>query len=254
MRHILALTAFTALSSAAFAAPVSLALNVMNGEQPFTGHLTTQAGQTITVTLWQLYVSNVALIKADGTELPLPGLSLLNLGGSDGAHNVPVLTGDVPAGEYRGVRFDVGVPRALNHLDASTQPAPLGLDVGMFWAWNPGYIFSRFEGRAQVGGQTRAVALHMGADTRRLTVSLGDPMKPGLIRVQGGQTTPVTVNFNAARMVAAGVGAELFDLSNSKYVQVHGGAVADQLYLNLSTAFTLADAVPAAGMAMPGHK
>ncbi len=254
MRTLIRLTALTAaLTGTTLAAPFALNLNVLNGDRPFTGQLTTQAGQVVTTTLWQLYISNVALVRDDGTELPVPGLTLLQLGGTNPTQNVPVLKADVPAGTYRGVRFDVGVPRALNHLDASTQQAPLGLDVGMFWAWNPGYIFSRFEGKAQVGGQTRDVALHMGADTRRLTVSLGDPMKPGTIQIKDSGA-PVTVNLNAARMVAAGVGTEKFDLSDAKYTQVHGGPVADQLYLNLGTAFSLAGTAPTAGMSMPGQK
>ena len=254
MRILTALTALSLTASLASAAPIALNLNVMHDDRPFTGQLVTQTGQTIDTTLWQLYVSNVALVKSDGTELPVPGLTLLKFGPGSTYQDVPVLTGDVPAGEYRGVRFDVGVPRELNHLDASTQAAPLGLDVGMFWAWNPGYIFSRYEGKAQVGGQLKDVALHVGADTRRMSISLGDSMKPGTLKVLDGQTTPITINLNAARMVAAGIGSETFDLNNAKYVQVHTGAVADQLYLNLAGAFSLAGNVPTAGMSMPGHK
>ncbi|WP_424950856.1 MbnP family protein [Deinococcus sp.] len=240
MRHLFLLAALTL--TPALAAPVSLNLNITNGTQPFTGTLTTSAGQSIQTTLWQMYISNVALVKADGTEVALPGLNLIRLDGKGPFQNILAFKGDAPAGEYRGIRFDVGVPRALNHVDASTQKDPLGMDVGMFWAWNPGYIFSRYEGKATIGNQTTDVYLHMGDDKRRLSVNLADVMKPGTAISVGAAGKTVNVNLDASRMVSGGLNGGKFDLSDAAYVQVHGGAVADQLYLNLAGAFSLAGA------------
>jgi hypothetical protein len=252
MRHLTALAALAC--SSALAAPITLNLDIMNGAQPFTGALTTSAGQTLNVTLWQLYISNVALVRADGAEVPVAGLNLIKLGAKGPFQNIPALKGDAPVGDYRGVRFDIGVPRSLNHVDASTQVDPLGLDSGMFWAWNPGYIFSRFEAKATLGNQTLDVTLHMGDDKRRLSVDLADLMKPGTaINVSEAGAT-VKVNLDASKMVSAGLNGGKFDLTDARYVEVHGGAVADQLYLNLSGAFSLAGAPTAAGMVMPAGK
>ncbi|WP_425146489.1 MbnP family protein [Deinococcus sp.] len=246
MRHLLILTALTL--TPALAAPVTLNLNIVSGTQPFSGKLTTSAGQTIDTTLWQMYFSNVALVRADGGEVPLSGLNLVKLDASGPFQNITAFKGNAPAGEYRGVRFDVGVPRALNHVDASTQKAPLGLDVGMFWAWNPGYIFSRYEGKATLGNQTMDVALHMGDDKRRLSVNLADVMKPGTaISVQNSGAV-VNITLDAAKLVASGLNGKPFDLTDAAYVQVHGGPVADQLYLNLGSAFSLGSAAPSASV------
>ena len=241
----------SALLSMAHAAPLTLRLNIMNGDKPFTGQLTTSGGQMIQTTMWQMYISNVSLVKADGSEVKVKGMNLVKLGEKGPFQNILAFKADVVPGKYRGLRFDVGLPRDLNHIDASTQKAPLGVDSGMFWAWNPGYIFSRYEGKAKVGNQTLEVALHVGEDRRRMNVDLADMMKPGTIVNVTAKGAQVAVKLDAQKMVAAGVNGGKFDLADNQYVQVHGGAVADQLYLNLAGAFSLMKAGSAAsGMTM----
>lgn len=252
MRKLMLLAALTL--TPALAAPISLNLNIMNGTQPFTGVLTTSAGQSIQTTMWQMYISNVALVKADGSEVPVAGLNLIKLDGKGPFQNILAFKGDAPAGEYRGVRFDVGLPRTLNHIDASTQKDPLGLDAGMFWAWNPGYIFSRYEGKATIGNQTTDVYLHLGEDKRRLSVDLADTMKPGTAISVGATGKTVNISLDASKMVSSGLNGGKFDLSDAAYVQVHDGAVADQLYLNLAGAFTLSAAPQANGTKLPAGK
>ncbi len=239
MRHLLLSLALCA--SSAVAAPLTVQFNLMNGAQPFAFDqpLTSSAGQPLKVTFWRAYLSHFALVQADGTEVPVPGVVLADFEAGGATQNVKVFAGDVPPGSYRGLRFDVGLPRDLNHQDASGQSAPLGVDSGMFWAWNPGYIFSRFEGEATVNGQVRPVALHMGEDQRRLTVNLADLQKPDTTLTMDAAGATVTVQADLARMMAQGVNGAPFDLSQATYQQVHGGPVADQLYLNLQGAFSL---------------
>jgi uncharacterized repeat protein (TIGR04052 family) len=54
------------------------------------------------------------------------------------------ITGTRPHGEVDGVRFQIGIPFELNHLDSATAPAPLNAP-GMFWAWQGGYKFVRVD-------------------------------------------------------------------------------------------------------------
>jgi len=54
------------------------------------------------------------------------------------------IIGQIGHGTHDAVRFDVGVPFALNHLDSATAPAPLNAP-GMFWAWQSGYKFLRVD-------------------------------------------------------------------------------------------------------------
>lgn len=54
------------------------------------------------------------------------------------------IVGTVPAGDYTGVRFKIGVPESRNHGNQATAPSPLNLE-GMFWSWTTGYKFLRLD-------------------------------------------------------------------------------------------------------------
>jgi uncharacterized repeat protein (TIGR04052 family) len=55
-----------------------------------------------------------------------------------------VVTGTVPAGDYDGIRFKMGVPFDLNHDNQATAPAPLQ-STTMQWSWQSGYKFLRID-------------------------------------------------------------------------------------------------------------
>ncbi|SMB81461.1 hypothetical protein [Deinococcus hopiensis] len=60
----------------------------------------------------------------------------------------------------------------------------------MCCTWNPGSIFSRDEDKASLGNQTLDLALHIGGDSRRVTVSLGNLVPPETaFNVQSGKST-----------------------------------------------------------------
>lgn len=238
MKKLLILSALT-LGLAA-AAPVTLTVNLTNGKDPFTGKVTTSGGQTISMDTWKFYVSNVALVKADGSEQPVSGLNLVKLKAGDSFQNVVMFKGNAPAGEYKGVRFSIGVPRAVNHKDATTAKAPLSVDDGMFWAWNSGYIFSSFEGKTDLNGSALPVALHYGEDKNYSTISFADLQKNtmNMTLMNHGMTIPL--NLDVAKLVSTGPNGEKFDLTQAKYQQAHFGAVSDQLRANLLSAFSMA--------------
>ncbi|MBK1712673.1 MbnP family copper-binding protein [Rubrivivax gelatinosus] len=112
----------------------------------------------------RFYISNVKLVKADGTELALTlganddwnyssggnTLTLIDLEDASGncssgttATNARI-TGTVPAGDYVGVKMTMGVPFALNHSDYAAAPAPLDLQA-MAWSWQSGRKFAKLE-------------------------------------------------------------------------------------------------------------
>ena len=66
----------------------------------------------------------------------------------------------MPAGNYTGVRFEVGLPFDKNHAEVTLQPSPLNLSR-MFWNWNAGYKFMRLDIRST--GQPRGWLVHLGS-------------------------------------------------------------------------------------------
>jgi uncharacterized repeat protein (TIGR04052 family) len=122
----------------------------------------------------RFYVSEVRLVRADGGETPLAldddrawqsqGVALLSWCADGRADLHDTVAGTVPAGDYRGVRFSLGVPDRLNHADATLAEAPLNV-TGMFWSWQDGYKFLRLDMRtfAAANAQPTTWLVHLGS-------------------------------------------------------------------------------------------
>ncbi len=125
------------------------------------------AGQSVTcdarvgapaMTDLRFFVQDVELQATDGTwrQLQLAGdgnwqqedLAMLDLEDGGGAclngttDKNTAVTGTLPAGDYRGLRFMLGVPFDRNHADPLSASAPLD-DSAMHWHWRSGYKFLR---------------------------------------------------------------------------------------------------------------
>ncbi|HLO93203.1 MAG TPA: MbnP family copper-binding protein [Burkholderiaceae bacterium] len=112
----------------------------------------------------RFYVSNVKLVRADGSRQDLTlsadddwnlskdgnSVTLIDLedgtgacSGGTAAMNAQV-KGTVPAGSYVGVEWTVGVPFAMNHSDYATATRPLDVQA-MAWSWQSGRKFAKIE-------------------------------------------------------------------------------------------------------------
>ncbi len=108
--------------------------------------------------VWQ--VDNVALLDfEDGTNGCVDGNAELR----------STVVGEVPAGDYVGVRFKLGVPFELNHEDVATSPSPLNITT-LFWDWGFGHIFFSAVTTANLGKGTNDHFVHLGS-----TGCSGDP-------------------------------------------------------------------------------
>lgn len=142
---------------------VTLQFEGMVADEPFVCGQAYDLGSpatTMTPLDFRFYVSQVALIDADGNEVPLilqqdgkwqhQDVALIDFEDKTGAcTNGTVETrteviGSVPAGDYTGVKFTLGVPFNLNHVDSTLAPSPLNL-TSMWWNWNFGYKFARID-------------------------------------------------------------------------------------------------------------
>jgi uncharacterized repeat protein (TIGR04052 family) len=143
---------------------VSLKFDAMVGAQTFScGKSYDDIGVThsrITPSDMRFFVSEVELLDAKGRAVAVKldqdgiwqyqNLALLDFedgtgpcrNGNSGLHTA--VTGSVPKGNYRGVRFTLGVPFGLNHGDPTIAPSPLNIS-GMFWVWQSGYKFVKID-------------------------------------------------------------------------------------------------------------
>ena len=89
----------------------------------------------------------------------------------------------VQPGTYSGFRLHLGVPTEFNtDTDPTIWPNdhPLGVNgsAGMFWSWNTGYIFSKFDGKADTTGGENFIhpyAFHIGGDDQLIEVKYNEP-------------------------------------------------------------------------------
>ncbi|MBK1439883.1 hypothetical protein JHJ32_07805 [Parapedobacter sp. ISTM3] len=98
-------------------------------------------------------ISNIRLIKADGSEVPYH-VSDLDKGAAVIDHSKPqtldYVLRDIPVGEYSQLKFGLGVKQELNTLDEARFPefyvAAGANDTEMMWEWGTGYRFTKIEG------------------------------------------------------------------------------------------------------------
>ena len=109
--------------------------------------MVTPAGDTATFTTFKYFVSNVKLLKDDGTEYAIPNSYYLV--DQDSTSSKSLIFKDIPAGNYTGVKFIMGIDSAKNTSPIEQRTGildPATGAKGMYWAWNSGYIFTKIEG------------------------------------------------------------------------------------------------------------
>ena len=105
------------------------------------------SGENFSVTNFRYYISNVKLIKDDGSKYSVPNSYFL-IDAND-TNSLKVNLANIPGGKYTGVEYLIGVDSARNVAGAQT--GALDPVNGMFWSWTQGYIFLKLEiGRAHV--------------------------------------------------------------------------------------------------------
>ncbi len=160
---------------------------------------TTVAGESVKFTTLQCYISGIALVAEDGTEVPIDTIRLIDLLEPD-TQTTPVISDSVKPGTYRSIRFRIGVPESENHKDAATQDYPLGPNSGMYWSWATGYIFHKIHGRVDSAGTEVSFAYHVGQDERMVEITLDKTFT-----VKAREAHTVRVNVDYAKLFTTGL-------------------------------------------------
>lgn len=155
----------------------ALALNATTYTNP-------TSSEQFTLSRFNYYISNIKLRKADGTEYAQPESYYLVQ--ESATESKKLRLEDVPAGDYTGISFVVGVDSARNVAGAQT--GALDVNNSMFWSWNTGYIFFRMEGNllASSAYPAKSFLMHVGGFTKPYnairTVKLTFPSSNLLVR------------------------------------------------------------------------
>jgi len=201
--------------------------------QSYAGVGTTRS--TITPSDFRFYISDVSLVDEAGRAVPMTlaqdgvwqfeNIALLDFeNGTGSCRNGTTginteVRGTIPAGRYVGLRFTLGVPFARNHSDPTVAPSPLNL-TAMFWNWQGGYKFLKFD-TASSGLQAPPAAAgagHGGAAASGFSVHLGSTMCAAASRTEAPKAecanpNRVTVSFErfdaTKQTVVADIGALL---------------------------------------------
>lgn len=142
-------------------APFSIEFDNIVGDRTFsinnTGSLyTNAAGEKFSISMLQYFISNIKVVTAEGKIYTVPqDKSYFLINGADKATRFTKV--EVPEGDYTKVTFTLGIDSLRSTMDLSKRigvldPAAGGGHGGggMYWGWNSGYIFFKFEGHSSV--------------------------------------------------------------------------------------------------------
>lgn len=113
-------------------------------------------------------VSNIRLVKSDGTEIPY-NINDLDKGATvidqSKAASLDYVLSNIPSGEYKQIKFGLGIKQELNTLNQVKFPvfyANAGAnDTEMMWEWGAGYRFTKIEGFYDTDNKT--MSIHTGS-------------------------------------------------------------------------------------------
>jgi hypothetical protein len=110
---------------------------------------TNTQGEQLTPDLLQYFISNVRLKKTDGSVYVIPQDSSYFLIKESDVSTQTINLRNIPAGDYNEITFTIGIDSLRSTMPADRRTGALdvtGAAQGMYWSWNSGYIFVKFEG------------------------------------------------------------------------------------------------------------
>ncbi|MGF6846757.1 hypothetical protein QFZ51_001992 [Chitinophaga sp. W3I9] len=141
---------------------LQLSFTHLMGQQPLVRKeitYTNASGEAFTISRFRYFLSNFSLEAVNGNMVTLPPAYFLVDDAIDSSKNI--LLDSIPAGEYKSIRFLIGVDSIRNV--SGVQSGALAVESGMFWTWNSGYIMAQIEGHsAAVNTPMQEFLFHCG--------------------------------------------------------------------------------------------
>jgi len=187
------------------------------------------------------YISKLGLENSNGNFIELKDFYLADYSTD------PTFTFEIDPGTYNKLLFGLGIPLAYNKNQdpaqyPSTSPLSVSGSQGMFWFWDTGYIFTKFEGKADLSGTEGEPLLdnflfHLGADTLYRKISFTNLA----MNLQAGDTKSLTLRIRVDQILGTG-NSEDIDIANENITHSNNSiALAIKVADNYSNAFTLVE-------------
>jgi cytochrome c peroxidase len=159
-----------------------------------------QSGETISVTRLSYILSGFALEKSEGGWVELTNQFAWN---DLEKRRTAFTLNDIPKGDYRGLRFSVGLDKTINSNDPARYAAshPLNPNLNaLHWSWRGGYIFIALEGMYRDGSNDiGGYSYHFAGDTNQTVVTL-----PFKLRFAGeNEIAGATITFDVGALLHA---------------------------------------------------
>ena len=141
-------------------ASLKIAISHLAGNAPLSLNTayTNAFGESLTLTKYKYYLSNIALIDERDNKHFIPESYFLV---DEGQEASKTLFAQAPVGTFKAISFLIGVDSIRNVSGA--QAGVLDPYHDMFWTWNTGYIMAKLEGTSPQSGQVNnKVEYHIG--------------------------------------------------------------------------------------------
>ena len=193
------------------------------------------SGRKIIVHYAQLYLSKIQLIKPDGSAVDVPGVIVLKKQQVES-----YLLGSVPSGNYKSVRFNVGLTTPENAMapavnDSTLNTRPMWFDAA---AQPSGYVFVNFQGKIDTTAsghgtvaQMQPFSIKIGTNANLVNTQLND--KNYTVSPNQTQYVHLMIDYN---MLFMGVNLNTANLTMNT-VAANSTALGLQYKFNISMMF-----------------
>jgi hypothetical protein len=137
------------------------ASDLMLNNQTYTNAL----GQSLNVSIFQYYISNIVLHNSNGSKYVVPQNQSYFFVSEKNAASQKIVLSNIPEGDYNAVSFLIGIDSIRNTLPISERTGvldPTDNSIDMYWQWNSGYIFVKMEGQYDSASIQKPYKYHIG--------------------------------------------------------------------------------------------
>ena len=154
----------------------------------------TENGDPLTIEEFKFYLSNVSMTGSSRLFFETKSAHLINAADSNA---LLFRNEDVPAGVYSTLGLNIGIDSATNMAGALS--GDLDPTLGMYWAWNTGYINAKLTGHSPMcQAAHNKFEFHIGGYLEPYNTIKKVTLKLNEVRVENGGTTTITLFADAA--------------------------------------------------------